>query len=734
MNCSVNPIFAIRLLAIILTSVTGANAQSGVSIGPPVVLSVNAGSDSGIDEQPDLATDGQGTWLAVWSSTENLGGSIGTDRDVLMSKSIDRGATWSPPKVVNSDATTDVGEDFGVRIVTDKAGNWVVAWVSNNDLNDFDIRFSRSTDRGDTWSAFGVLNTNGGSDSGNDQAPEIVTNGAGSWLAAWYSDDTLGGTIGTDVDILTARSNDGGATWTAPTPLNNNATTDTGDDLYVRLATDDSGQWLATWHSLENLGGALGVDSDILVVRSTDNGATWTAPAALNSTAQTDTGADEFPIITAGSDGEWLAVWHSVEDLGGTVGTDKDILMAVSIDAGATWSAVQLLNSNGTTDAGEDFLPQIGRVQAGDWFVTWYSSDALGGTVGVDIDILISRSTDGASTWSAPEVLNTNAATDTGNDLVPRVATDGLGNWLVAWYSTDTLGGTVGSDEDILCSKFALPDCNGNGTGDGFDISVGNSADCNSNGTPDDCDGGCPPPTGGSACGLLDSDLDGVDDCRDRCPGTPAWAPADNTGCACSQRDEDGDGVHDCLDSCPGEPDVDEDGDRVPDCVDKCPSDPDKTTPGFCGCGMPEVDTDADHVPDCTDQCPNDSNKSLPGICGCGTSDADSDFDGTPDCADACPDDPRGSDPSTCLISNPDGTTSAAPDETLESESADDNPDEMTNTDDGVAFPTESPDGSRAPCGTGVLGAFIMALLGTASLRITNRSPPGLNPSNRIAS
>ena len=47
-------------------------------------------------------------------------------------------------------------------------------------------------------------------------------------MAVWQSDDSLGGTIGTDNDIFVARSSDAGATWTAPAALNTNAATDSG--------------------------------------------------------------------------------------------------------------------------------------------------------------------------------------------------------------------------------------------------------------------------------------------------------------------------------------------------------------------------------------------------------------------------------------------------------------------------------------------------------------------------
>ena len=43
----------------------------------------------------EVTTDGVGNWLAVWRSTENLGGTIGTDQDILVSRSSDAGATWT---------------------------------------------------------------------------------------------------------------------------------------------------------------------------------------------------------------------------------------------------------------------------------------------------------------------------------------------------------------------------------------------------------------------------------------------------------------------------------------------------------------------------------------------------------------------------------------------------------------------------------------------------------------
>lgn len=98
---------------------------------------------------------------------------------------------------------------------------------------------------------------------------------------------------------------------------------------------------------------------------------------------------------------------------------------------------------------------------------------------------------------------------------------------------------------------------------------------------------------------LVDTDWDGVPDCRDACPTDPA--KTDPGVCGCNVVDRTGD----------------KDGDGVMDCLDGCPMNPNKTSPGICGCEDDSPDSDGDGVLDCVDQCPWNPNKTEPGFCGC---------------------------------------------------------------------------------------------------------------------
>jgi len=373
---------------------------------------------------------------------------------------------WSYPAALNTNAATDSGDDLWPQVTTDGAGHWVAVWMSKDSLGgtigtEGDILVARSANNGATWTAPVALNTNAATDSGYDESPQAATDGAGHWVAVWQSFDYLGGPLGSDYDILVARSTNNGATWTAPAALNTNAATDSGGDQLPQVTTDGRGNWAAVWGSNENLGGTIGTDYDILVARSYNNGATWTAPATLNTNAATDSGSDWSPQVTTDGAGKWVAVWASSDTLGGTIGTDTDILVARSTDNGEHWTDPEPLNTNAATDSGDDSWPQVTTDGAGHWVAVWRVWGYPGGTIGTDYDILVARSADNGATWTAPAALNTNAATDSGSDGSPQVTTDGGGNWVAVWCSDENLGG-IGTDYDILyATEFQAPPVGG---------------------------------------------------------------------------------------------------------------------------------------------------------------------------------------------------------------------------------------------------------------------------------
>ncbi len=432
-------------------------------ITDPVALNTNAATDDGADVSAALATDGVGTWMVVWRTTNDVGGTTGSelDMDIVFARSVDNGATWTPPAPVHNNAGEDLGWDVTPHIVSDGPGSWVVVWISNDDFglnigHDFDIIFARSSDNGATWTDPAPVNINAVGDNRFDFSPRVAADGLGHWVVVWASNNPLDGHIGYDDDILFAHSSDYGATWSFPAALASNAGKDTVQDREPEVVNDGSGTWMAVWHAGEFGPPGAPNDHDILYSRSMDNGHTWSDAGPLNTNADSDGGSDREARLSTDGAGTWVAVWRSNEDLNGEIGADIDIFVAHSADNGETWSPPAALNSDADSPGvAPAASPQVTSDGAGRWLAVWESTVlGTGDPFGNDHDVFSSISTDGGQTWTDREPVNTNARFDSGNEFRPQLATDGQGQWVAAWDSDDELGGTIGPDRDILLARF----------------------------------------------------------------------------------------------------------------------------------------------------------------------------------------------------------------------------------------------------------------------------------------
>ena len=131
-----------------------------ILLSPSTLFSENTSKN----KSPHTATDSAGIWVAVWKSTEHLPGDFDLDFNILVSRSIDNGATWTDAEFLNTTGSTDSWSDIGPRMVTDGVGNWIATWASNREPfqvgADVDIFAVRSSDSGVTWTTPSTLNVN----------------------------------------------------------------------------------------------------------------------------------------------------------------------------------------------------------------------------------------------------------------------------------------------------------------------------------------------------------------------------------------------------------------------------------------------------------------------------------------------------------------------------------------------------------------------------------------------
>lgn len=380
--------------------------------------------------------------------------SLGNDADVLFARSADNGATWTAPAPVSARAHKDQGQDLNPALANDGKGTWIIVWSSTEDLTDQskkdrDIQYAVSTDDARTWSPPRYLNNNAARDWGDDESPDIATDAAGHWVVVWQSSDSLGNTIGGDHDVLFTRSSDGGVTWSDPRPVDAEAANDRRSDDTPRLAADGRGRWMTVWASSGPTADHLRYDHYILAATSPDSGATWIAPKPVAGGSD-KTSREWDPRVATDGQGHWLCGWSSTDTLGGRIGRDRDVLAARSGNDGATWSSPAPVNREAERDAGDDGSPELATDGRGTWLAVWTTWDSHERTIGSDGDLMAAASHDNGQTWTASQVLNRNATSDYGGDFNPAVATDRRGLWIVVWDTNEPEGGAIGTDRDLM--------------------------------------------------------------------------------------------------------------------------------------------------------------------------------------------------------------------------------------------------------------------------------------------
>lgn len=351
-------LFASALAAAVsLAALSPAFAADG-SWDPAVTITSTSTSIIG---NPQIANDGSNL-VAIW--IDNAWGAV----VVKESRSTDGGLTWSTPIEISSNSESA----YAPRLLTD-GDHFFAAWGSyDSGLNIQRVLFASSNDGGITWgtpievpSSVGLY-TNPGMTVKNHTVTVV-----------WSAD------VSPAINILASTSTDDGATWGVAKVIGFSSPN------YTQPKVEDDGDTItATWFQTN------GSDNLIQVASSTDNGATWSAPTTF-----TEPGSSTSPTLTSGG-AVTTVVWSR------NIGALSWIEAASSSDQGATWSAPSAISS--TTQW--EYSP-VGATDGSTISEIWSSND---GTIN---QILISRSSDGGSTWSSPTAIS-NALTNSFNAVI----------------------------------------------------------------------------------------------------------------------------------------------------------------------------------------------------------------------------------------------------------------------------------------------------------------------------
>lgn len=399
---------------------------------PPQTLFTPSGYR--FDSSLHAAASTGSTAAAVWCSN----GSIGDTYGVLFRRSTDQGATWSSPQILNHNTSATIAFEDSAVLASESPAIWGCAWSSEDITAGLaggvkHILFERSADSAQTWGAPTVLSAATSPTACRHYAPAMTASPAGTWVVVWEAVEMTSTTLGRDGDLLFVRSSDHGQTWSVPAPLNTDAPVDLRSDYLPQIATNGSGTWITAWESRRNNYpiAATAGDYEISYSRSTDDGVTWSAPAPLNANALTDTSYDLSPRLATDAAGNWVAVWTSNWSPTGT--GDDDIVFARSVNNGITWSMPAALHFDAAYDTRIDSAPSIGC--ANGLFSVASEARQKTGTSGSDCDILYCKSGNGGASWSSLGAVNPNPGTDTVDDRSPCVAACTGGASLIAWLA-----------------------------------------------------------------------------------------------------------------------------------------------------------------------------------------------------------------------------------------------------------------------------------------------------------
>jgi len=277
------------------------------------------------------------------------------------------------------------GLSFSPSIAVGSGGKAYVAWYDNSSGGN-EILFSKSTDRGKTFSSAVNLSNN----TGSSTFPSVAVDKNGIVHVAWQ--DTQYGTS----EILYTRSTDGGATFSSPINISN----DTGTSGNIKLATDSTGRVYAVWTD----------ESQINLARS-DNGGTSFSKVFTYHPAS---GSPLSPALAIGSDSTLHLTWADNS-------SSRQVRYARSTNQGASFSTPLTIATGSNLSRPVIAVDGVGHV-----YIAYINGDTN------PSEIYFAKSTNSGTSFSA----GVNITNNTGTSINPNLAVDSTGILYMAWQDT----------------------------------------------------------------------------------------------------------------------------------------------------------------------------------------------------------------------------------------------------------------------------------------------------------
>ena len=255
---------------------------------------------------------------------------------IVVSASRDGGGAWGAPVVVAA-STPDRAVLDKPSILADpwRAGRVYAVWARYLGDTADEVQLARSDDHGATWSAPRTI-YGAGSEAQNN---ELLAPAPGVLLDVFAEGTPL--LAGRRGRVASMRSTDGGAGWSAPQTVASFTLTFTTDPrLGTRIRSFGQDVAAASGHGWAYAAwfeSRASGTSAIWVSGSADGGTTWSPASTLVRGAQAF-----LPTLAVAGDGRLGATWYDLRDAAAGTGLGTEVWCGVSADHGRTWRSRRL--------------------------------------------------------------------------------------------------------------------------------------------------------------------------------------------------------------------------------------------------------------------------------------------------------------------------------------------------------------------------------------------------------
>ena len=345
----------------------------------------------------DVAADSAGNLVVVWNSR---GDQDGSGYGVFGQR---YAASGTPLGLEFRANTFTTGFQTFPSVASDSSGNFVVVWSSGQDGSGYGVFGQRYASSGTPLGAEFLVNTY---TTDVQIRPAVASDASGNFVVVWESDFQDGSEYG----VFGQRFASSGAP-VGPEFRVNTHTLDPQSGADV--ASDPSGNFVVTWESFGQDGPAFGVFGQ----RYSSSGAPLGPEFRVNSYT---TGQQYRPSVAADASANFVVVWSSQNQDGSGRGNFGQRFASSGAPLGPEFRV-------NTYTTSYQYRPHVASDSAGNFVVAWSSVQDAGG-----YSVIGQRYASSGLLLGGEFRVNTYT---TGAQIMPSVAADSAGNFVVAWQS-----------------------------------------------------------------------------------------------------------------------------------------------------------------------------------------------------------------------------------------------------------------------------------------------------------